>query len=463
MDNWPATAVLDFNLIESPLMAIKTAHIIGLGLSGIAAAKLLIKQGWQVFASDDRDDLTSTAEIEQLQQDGLEVMLGGHHQAIKRSADLVIVSPGVPLDAEVIQVRRSEGVELIGEAELGWRNCKGKLVAITGSNGKSTTTALLGEIFNQTGQPSFVCGNIGLPICEIAHQTTDDSLIAMEVSSYQLMSIKDFRPSVSILLNMSPDHLEYHSSFEKYCAAKARIWMNQTSSDYLVYNSDDEVVSQLVKSAQLSKVGFSHKSENDKSDHNMIHARVSDSLDAEVSIKEYKLPGRHNRMNALAAMFAALLIGVSSEHVEAGVLAFKGLPHRLEKVRELRDVVYYNDSKATNPESSICALEAMDRPVVLVAGGLSKGEGFKMMRDLIAEKITHLVLIGDCADEIEADIGDLCIVHRTGRLWESVSLSAELANSGDAVLFSPMAASFDMFKNFEDRGNQFKELVHKLT
>lgn len=441
----------------------KTAHIIGLGLSGLSAARLLIAEGWSVIGSDDRNDLGNASEITQLEQDGMEIHLGNHESAAKQVVDLVIVSPGILLNSDVIQFRKSQGVELIGEAELGWRYSNGKLVTITGSNGKSTTTALLGEIFDQTAQPSFVCGNIGLPICDIAKQTTPESLIAMEISSYQLMTIVDFKPNVSVLLGISPDHLDYHGSFDNYVTAKSRLWENQSSEDYLIYNSNDANVIKMVEGARTNLVGFSVPTEDDHSKQYKLHAEINESLAASVSLDDFRLPGKHNQINALAGMFAALLIGVSPAIIESGVRTFNGLPHRLEMVRELNDVIYINDSKATNPESTICALEAMETPTVLIAGGLSKGGGFRMMRDIIAKKVTHLILIGDCANEIEADIGDLCSVHNTGRLWESVSLAAKLANKGESVLFSPMAASFDMFKNFEDRGDNFKYLVNKLV
>ena len=443
----------------------KRAHVIGLGISGISAAKLLMDKGWQVVASDDKTQLDNSDEVLQLQQRGMEVHLGGHDRAAGQTVQFVIVSPGVRFDADVLKLRRSQGVELIGEAELGWRYCQGKLVAVTGSNGKSTVTAMLGEIFAQTDQPSFTCGNIGLPICDIASQTTNDSLIAMEISSYQLMSIKDFKPQISVLTGISPDHLDYHGTFDNYLEAKARIWMNQTSSEYLVYNSDDAIVRRLVENARPQKVPISSEMSSECNTgimDNSLYANPTETLSAKVAINDFKLPGRHNQANALAAMCAALLIGVSPDQVEAGVKAFEGLPHRLEKVRKLDQTLYINDSKATNPESTICALEAMDRPVVLIAGGLSKGGGFKMLRDLISAKVRQLILIGECAGEIEADLGDVCPVQNVAGLKEAVNLAAISSYEGYAVLLSPMAASFDMFKNYEDRGDQFKAFVNKL-
>lgn len=444
-------------------MSPKTAHIIGLGLSGLSAAKLLISEGWNLIGSDDSEDLDNSSLVMELERDGMEFYLHGHDKALNQLVDLVIVSPGVPPHSSVISTRISQGVEIIGEVELGWRHCNGKLVAITGSNGKSTTTALLGEMFAHSDQPSFICGNIGLPICDIAQQTTPDSLIAMEVSSYQLMSIVNFKPDVSVLLGISPDHLEYHGSFENYIAAKSRIFMNQSSSDYLVYSSDDEVVNSLVEKVNPQKVGFSIIPESKNIDQNRLYTGLNRDVNVKVNINDYQLPGKHNQRNALAAMISALLIGVSPENIERGIRTFNGLPHRLEMVKEIEDVIYYNDSKATNPESTLCALEAMVRPTVLIAGGQSKGGGFRMMRKIVSEKVTNLILIGECADEIEADVGDSCPVHNIGRLQESVALAAKLAKSGDAVLLSPMAASFDMFVNFEERGAIFKELVRKLS
>ncbi len=443
-------------------MILRRAHVFGLGVTGRAAVEWLVNDGWTVVASDDGDSENLRKSATVLRALGAEVFLGGHNDALVRPAGLVVLSPGIPPLTPAIQERVRQGAEVIGEIELGWRHSKGTFAAITGSNGKSTTTVLLGEIFKQSGRPAFAVGNIGKPLIEIAGQTTADSLISLELSSYQLESIVNFRPKVSALLNISPDHLERHGNLENYGRAKARIWENQTEADFLVFNADDLAVVELVANSRATKVPFSLAGPLTKGgwlecdDFVFI---LPDKQSWKVSRRTSTLPGRHNEANLLAAILMAKLVGVTDEAVIAGVEAFKGLPHRLEMIRQFEGVYYINDSKATNVDAGKWALAATEPPVILLAGGRPKKGGFKEIRDTISGKVKMIVTFGEAAPEIERDLGDLVQVIPTTTLADALGIAREHAVPGDTVLLSPLCASFDQFNNFEHRGEVFRQLV----
>lgn len=448
-------------------MAPERAHVFGLGASGRAAAKLLLKQGWAVIISDDQD----TPELRETRREltvlGAKVFLGGHDEALREQVDLAVVSPGIAPSLRCITSRRLEGVEVVGELELGFWFTRGLAAAVTGTNGKSTVTALLGAIFKATGQRCFTCGNIGLALSDVALQTDGGSLLAIEVSSFQLVTIRIFRPRVSVLLNVTPDHLNWHGGFGEYKKAKSLIWKNQGKGDFVVYDYDNPVARELVKSVnngaltmpfsiveELPAGGFARE--------DRIIVRCRDGKRFEAPRALIHIPGRHNLSNVLAAATAAFCLSVSPEAIRRGIDGFQGLPHRLEFIRELDGVEYRNDSKATNVDSGRCALEAMNRPVVLIAGGRGKGGGFRDLRALVREKVQHLVLLGECANEIAQDLEGLTTVEFADTLADAVQKARQAAVPGDVVLLSPLAASFDMFRNFEDRGDQFRQLVMGL-
>lgn len=440
----------------------RLAHVVGLGRSGVAAARLLLKNGWQVVASDDADSDVLRQRGRELGGGEIRLYLGGHNAALENPAELVVASPGVPWQAEVLEKRRAQGAEVIAELELGWRYTRGKIAAITGSNGKTTTTALLGEILAFSGHPAFTCGNIGLPLSAIADKTDDETLLSVEVSSFQLEGIIGFKPQVGILLNITPDHLDRHGSHRTYALTKARLWLNQTAEDFIVYFADDPIVSAVVMSAASRKFPFSlteKLSYGAFADNGHLVVRTPEGVEFVLDRRLFQLPGRHNTANALAAMSAALLMGVEPEVVQTAVAGFGGVPHRLETVRELDGVLWINDSKATNVDAGRWALEAVPRPIVLIAGGRSKGGGFKALRQYAHGRVKMFILLGEAADEIQCDLGDLAPVELADNLSDAIVRAKAAAVDGDAVLLSPLCASFDMFRDFEDRGDQFRRLV----
>ncbi len=419
------------------------------------------------MVGSDKEDLPELRQaVTEPANSGAQIFLCGHDEALKVKVDLAVVSPGVPLDAPVVTELRRQGVPVIGEVELGWRHSRGRFAAVTGSNGKTTTTALLGEIFAGTGRPAFTCGNIGLPLSEVADRTTDDSLLSVEVSSFQLDTIVDFKPDVAVLLNISPDHLDRHGGLDEYARAKSRLWMNQSRDDWLIYFADDPVVVRLVESSGSGKFPFSLErrfSPGAYLDGEQLVVRLPDGEEYRLERNKLRPPGRHNAANALAAAGAALLLGVEPEVVTAGVEGFHGVPHRFETVRELEGVVWINDSKATNVDAGLRALEAVGRPVVLIAGGRAKGGGFSGLKTAPAGQVRRMILIGEAAAEIERDLDQFAPIELADTMADAVKRARLAAQPGDAVLLSPLCASFDMFRNFEERGNIFKQLVMELS
>ncbi len=443
----------------------KTAQVFGLQRSGIAATKLLKAHGWNVIASDGSDNIELQAVARELNDLNVTTFLGGHDEAMKLPFDLAIVSPGIPLHAPVIEACQKLPIPIIGELELGYRYCSGRMVAISGSNGKSTTTALLGHIFEKTGSPSFTCGNIGMPLSAIADLTTDDSLLAVEVSSYQLATIDSFKPDIAVLLNITPDHLSWHQGFDNYKQAKSRLWLNFDTGDPVVYFADDENVVSLIDQKDLYGLMFSISRKLPQGafmDGDEMVIRLPDTDEVRFERELLRLPGRHNSANALAAISSALLFGIKPDIIREGLADFSGLPHRLEFVRELDGVTWINDSKCTNTDAGKWAIEAIGKPIVLIAGGEPKGDGFRMLRPLIKRFVREMILIGEATDEIERDLGDVTLVHRADSLENAVKTAKKVANSADTVILAPFCASFDMFRNFEERGDLFRELVLEL-
>lgn len=451
--------------IQTSKSGAKQAHMVGLGRSGLAAIDLLVQNGWQVIVSDDNDsdelrNLTAT-----LKERGVITFLNGHDEALRTPVDLIVVSPGVPWNAGVLNLRRLQNVEVIGEVELGARHCRGRVAAVTGSNGKTTTTKLLGDLFAASGRPYRTCGNIGLPFTAVVSDTAEETLISLEVSSFQLEGIVDFHPEVAIIMNLTPDHLDRHGSLEGYANAKSRLWRNQSAADWLIYFHDDPIVDDMVRDAPSRLFPFSVKDQLEPGaclvDGNMV---VTTPQGDSISIKRdtLALPGVHNTANALAAISAAKLMGIENKVIRSAIENFKGVPHRLEFIRELDGVRWINDSKATNVDAGHWAIEAIDDPIILIAGGRTKGGGFESLHNGIREKVRLLILIGEAAEAIESDLGEYTKVVRANDMSTAVSEARKNASAGDSVLLAPLCASFDQFKNFEDRGDHFRKLVMGL-
>ena len=440
--------------------------VVGSGVSGIGAATLLSRTGANVCVYDGNVRLTVESIQEKLPVDGVEVVIGDMPQKLVEETELLVISPGVPIDSEVVLKFQNAGIPVWGEIELAYNYEQGNVYAITGTNGKTTTTSLVGEIMKNYNNKTFVVGNIGNSYTGEVLNTSKDSITVAEISSFQLETVHEFKPVGTAILNITPDHLNRHYTMENYIAVKESITKNQDENGFCVLNYDDKVLREFGATIK-NPVYFSRKDKPQKGaylENNRIKYTdgvvVRDLLD----IREMRLFGNHNYENVMAAICLTINAGVPVDIIVDTIKSFKGVEHRIEYVREKDGVVYYNDSKGTNPDSSIKALEAMTRPTILIAGGYDKHSEFDEFIDTFKDTVKLLVLIGATSGQIE----ETAIAHgftqiiKADNLCEAVNICAENAVSGDAVLLSPACASWDMFENYEQRGNIFKEYVSKL-
>jgi len=448
-------------------LARRTVAVVGLARSGVAAARLIRRLGGRVLASDSTAREALPPEALELERLGCGLFAGGHPEAAFAGADLVVMSPGVPLELPAVEAVRRRGVPIIGELELGWRVMEADLIAITGTNGKTTTTALTGELAAGTMRSVLVGGNIGTPLCGEALDFPADGLVVAEASSFQLDTTEALRPRVAAVLNLAPDHLDRHKTFERYVDAKAKIFANQTAADCAVLNADDPATAALASRTRARLIWFSRLRALDHGvfvQDGRIVARLNGHVETICPLGEITLRGQHNVENVLAATACALWMGLSPEAIRAGIGAFRGVSHRIERVAEERGVVYYNDSKGTNVASTIKALESFTEPIVLIAGGKGKGQDFSPLADAARGHVRQAVLIGVDRSAVRAALesaGVPCVDAATMR--DAVATARALARTGDVVLLSPACASFDMFDNYEHRGEVFMALVHELT
>ena len=447
-------------------LAGRTVAVVGLARSGIAAARLVARLGGRVLASDSAPLEAWSAEARALARQGHAIWAGGHPAAAFSGVDLVVVSPGVPFDLAALAPVRARGVEVIGELELAWRVMDSDVIAITGTNGKTTTTALTGEILRGQMRPVLVGGNIGNPLSAQALDCPPDELVVAEASSFQLEATVDFRPRVAAVLNLTPDHLDRHGTFERYVDAKARILANQTTADCVVLNADDAPTAALAGRTRARVVWFSRRR---AFDHGVfvrdgwIVAKLNGHTEPLCPTADIPLRGQHNVENVLAAAACALWTGMGADAIRKGIVAFRGVPHRIERVLDGRGVTFYNDSKGTNVASTITALESFSEPVVLIAGGKAKGQDFAPLAAAARGRVRHVVLLGEDRDKVRAALAGLGIgIEEAASMEAAVRAAAAAARPGDVVLLSPGCASFDMFQNFEHRGEVFKAAVRAL-
>ncbi|HEY0784706.1 MAG TPA: UDP-N-acetylmuramoyl-L-alanine--D-glutamate ligase [Acidobacteriaceae bacterium] len=446
----------------------KRVLVVGLGRSGLAAAVFLRRRGARVTVSDMRsaDALGREllGDLPRLLEEGIAVEAGGHGLLTFRRQDLIVVSPGVPPDTPELRQVRNFGLPIIGELELASRFLKGRTIAITGSNGKTTTTTLCGAIMAAGGVPVQVGGNIGVPVVSLVESSKEESWNVLEVSSFQLESTVEFRPEIAVMLNVTPDHLDRHGTFANYLAAKERIFANQRAGDFLVLNAEDEVTSRCAARAP-AEVGWFSRSRVVRQGtfvhQGVVAYRASESSAAEpiLPVASIPLKGEHNLENVLAAVCAARLAGVEAEAIRSAVESFRAVEHRLEFVTRQEGVEYYNDSKATNVDATAKALAAFPSGIHLILGGKDKGSDYRALRPLLAERVRAVYTIGSAAEKIEQHIHGAAPVVRAGTLKRAVELAAEAARTGEVVLLAPACSSFDQFANYEERGRAFKELV----
>jgi UDP-N-acetylmuramoylalanine--D-glutamate ligase len=440
--------------------------VVGLARSGLAAARLLHDVGAHVTGLDTRPLAALGREAAALRDAGVAILSGGPAAAAFADAALVVVSPGVPLDSPQLTPARAAGVPIIGELELGWRAMEAETIAITGTNGKTTTTALTGALLAEQPRPVLVAGNIGTPLAAHALTFARDGLLVAEVSSFQLETIELFQPRVAVVLNVTPDHLDRHGSFDAYLEAKARIFANQLPTECAILNADDPATAALASRTRARVLWFSRRR---PLDHGVfvrdgwVAAKLNGHVEAICPLAEMQLRGQHNVENVLAATGCALWLGVGAEAIRRAIGRFRAVEHRIEFVRDLRGVQFYNDSKGTNVASTIKALESFDERVVLIAGGKGKGQDFAPLATTARGRVAHAVVIGEDGPKIAAALSAVGIpVSAAATMQAAIETGRAHAGRGGVVLLSPACASFDMFDNYEHRGDVFKKLVGAL-
>lgn len=443
----------------------KRVLVVGLGKSGVASALFLKAHGARVTVSDTKSGDELRNEIPILLDHGITVETGGHGERTFRGQDLIVVSPGVPVDAPPLVQARALGESVIGEIELAAQFLPGSIVAITGSNGKTTTTTLTGEIMTAGGFPALVGGNIGTPAISLAERAKPETVIVLEVSSFQLETIQTFRPKVAVVLNVTPDHLDRHRTLEAYVDAKARIFENQQGSDFAVLNADDPTCLAMAARTRAQVFWFSRQKEVQQGawvrDGNIVFRNEGGQKEI-MQVSEIPLKGAHNLENVLAAVCAGALMGCAADKIRQAVRDFKAVEHRLEFVATIRGVDYYNDSKATNVDATIKALESFPANIHLILGGKDKGSDYTLLNDLLRQRVKRVYTIGAAAAKIESQIKGVEIVHAE-TLENAIRKASAAARPSDVVLLAPACASFDQFKSYEHRGRMFKEIVRAMS
>jgi UDP-N-acetylmuramoylalanine--D-glutamate ligase len=446
-------------------LANKRVLVVGLGKSGVASALFLQARGAKVTVSDSKPQDQLGDEIPVLLDHGIVVETGGHGERTFRGQDLIVVSPGVPADSPSLVQARALGEPVIGEIELASQFLPKNIVAITGSNGKTTTTTLAGEIIAAGGFSTAVGGNIGTPAISLVEQAKPDTVVVLEVSSFQLETIQTFRPKVAVVLNITPDHLDRHRTFDAYTNAKARIFENQHPEDFAVLNADDAASAGLASRTRAQVFWFSRKREVKQGAHardGRILFRDAKGQREIMLTSEIPLKGGHNVENVLAAVCVGAVMGCDPGSIAKAVRDFKAVEHRLEYVATIRGVEYYNDSKATNVDATIKALESFPANIHLILGGKDKDSDYSQLNDLLRQRVKRVYTIGSAAEKIESQIKGLEVDH-SEKLETALRRVSAIAASGDVVLLAPACASFDQFQNYEHRGKVFKEVVHALA
>ncbi len=445
----------------------KKVLVSGVAKSGISAAYLLKKLGANVTIQDAKTEDKLGDVVTELKNNGITLFLGANPDDIIENMDILVMSPGVPTDLPFVNKARENNIPVIGEIELAYMFCKSPIIGITGTNGKTTTTTLVGDICKAYYKNTFVVGNIGNPFADITLDTTNDGAVVAELSSFQLETIKEFTPKVSAVLNITPDHLNRHHTLENYIAAKERVFENQTADDYCILNYNDETTKAMANKTKAKVIFFSLNNSLEEgiySDDKSIYIKALGYDQKVVDIDELKILGGHNVENAMAAIGCSIALGVPMDIVVKVLKAFTAVEHRIEYVITVNDIEFYNDSKGTNPDASIKAVEAMKRPICIIAGGYDKGSDFTEWIDTFKGRVKFVAVIGAVKDKIVDTLNkaDFTNYKTADTFEEAIDLCYENAEKGDCVLLSPACASWDMFKSYEQRGEIFKDYVRKL-
>lgn len=442
----------------------KKIVVLGVGKTGIATAKFLGKQGAQVAVTDEKPFDAWGADFESITGEKW-LEKGNYHTGILDGASMVIPSPGVPPKNLILNAAIGKKIPIISEIELAHHFFKTPIIAVTGTNGKTTTTTLLGEILKGAGKKIFVGGNIGNPLIEYAQSETSDEYVVAEISSFQLQWVDKFHPFISILLNITSDHTDYHSSFAEYVKIKSRIFANQTENDFAIMNADDGPQKELTKNIRARIIHFSSKRELSEGiylEKDRIICRIAKFSQESYPVSMIKIPGLHNVENVMAAIAAARLCGVDRQKVESCVSEFHGLPHRIEFAGEKNSIKFYDDSKGTNVGAVARALETFSQPVILLLGGRDKEGDFETLQSIIPGKTKRVILFGEAKERIASLIGNSVEKIKTQKLIDAVEVAYKSAQPGDIVLLSPGCASFDEFRDYKERGDIFKQAVRNL-
>jgi UDP-N-acetylmuramoylalanine--D-glutamate ligase len=451
---------MDINLLHN-----KKVSVIGAVRSGVAVAKLLKSHGAHVFVSDSAVAEKLQSSLPDLQAEKIKYEVGRHSDRVYES-ELMVISPGVPSNAPVVLEAQKRNIKVVSELEVGSWFCRAPIVAITGSNGKTTTTTLTGRILSDAEKKHVVAGNIGTAFSSVVLELAETDVVVLEVSSFQLDYIDTFRPKISVLLNITPDHMDrYDHSMEKYAASKARVFKNQRDDDVLIYNKDDAWTNKIVLNAHCRTIGLSlHQKLTNGAfvEDGSLVTSIGGTRTEIIAIDQIFIKGMHNLYNSMAAALVGQLLGIDEALIQSTLKTFKGVEHRLEFVRRINNVSYYNDSKATNVDSVWFALQSFKEPIVLFLGGRDKGNDYSRLTDLVRRQVKAIVAIGESAILVEQSFKGATVIKKASSMEEAVDIARILAQPGDVVLLSPACASFDWFKNYEHRGEVFKQLVNKL-
>jgi UDP-N-acetylmuramoylalanine--D-glutamate ligase len=442
----------------------KRVLVVGLGRTGVAVSLFSAGYGAIVTAIDEKPETEIAEAAARLRAAGISFVPGTPPPAVFLEQDLIVVSPGVPANLPGLDIARSRGVPVWSEIELAWRFLRGTLIGITGSNGKTTTTSLVAHVLKTAGIPMLVGGNIGVPLLSLVERSADSTVTVAEISSFQLETIEAFRPEVGVLLNLTPDHLDRHETFENYANAKMRMFENQLERDAAVLNADDREVTRRMPSRP--RIFWFSRTKRVAQGAFLRDGQIIFRVDgSEVSVgrrDEIPLRGEHNVENVLAACSAAYLAGADPSAIAVGVKSFKGVEHRLEFAGEINGVSFYNDSKATNVDATLKAVEAFPGPLIVILGGTDKGSPYTPLREPLNQRARLAIVIGSSSEKIASDLAGAVPLEHAGTLDRAVKLAMERAKPGDTVLLAPACSSFDQFENYEQRGRVFKELVAEL-
>lgn len=436
--------------------------VVGMGRTGKALCDFLLEKGAKIMLSE----INERVEIpEEIRDRAIHIELGRHTVHTFEKADLIVVSPGIPMHIEPILKAKKKGVRVIAEIELAFLELRGKIVGITGSNGKSTTVSLTHKIISDSGRRAYLCGNIGNPLISFVKNSRDEDIYVVELSSFQLEGIEKFRPKISSILNITPDHLDRYKEFNEYVKAKKRVFINQYEEDFAVINLDDPVCSEFKKEIKARLYFFSRKRELERGAF-VREGKIYYKDEEESKIMEVeKIPliGVHNLENVLASITISVLSGVEKSGIERSVMEFRGLEHRMEYAGRVGNVVFYNDSKATNVDASLKSIQSFVGDIIVIMGGRDKGGDFSILKNEIKKRVRGIVLIGEAKSKIKKALSDICEMKEAEDMESAVKFAFEMAQPSGIVILAPGCASFDMFENFEHRGRVFKEEILKLV